>query len=336
MAPYLLALTAIFVFLASLAANAVALRLLRHAAVFDRPNQRSSHRKAVPRGGGVGFLSVAIIAIATLAVAGAGAAGIGVLAGALIMVVVSFIDDVRKVPPWARLAAQIVAVTAGISEFPGETAIMSDELPIWLDRSLVALGWLWFINLFNFMDGIDGLAASEAAVIGAGLVLLHFVWPGATLATGEATVILAAALGFLALNWHPARLFMGDVGSTGLGFLLGWLLIDAIANGFLAAALILPMFFVLDATSTIVLRAIRRRPLMTAHRDHAYHQMADRGFRHDRIVLPVVLLGVLLTGLAAWSPNAGTPALLIAMTLTVPMILWMRKPRAGGSSFWLR
>jgi UDP-N-acetylmuramyl pentapeptide phosphotransferase/UDP-N-acetylglucosamine-1-phosphate transferase len=271
---------------------------------------------------------VAIAAWTILWIDGSGSANAGVIAGAVLVCAISFLDDIRSVSRWLRLLVQLAAVVAGLAAFPSGDAILGDQLPLWLDRALVGIGWLWFINLFNFMDGIDGLAASEAAIVSLGLLVLGRFWPDLALAPGESVVILSAALAFLVLNWHPARLFMGDVGSAGLGFLLGWLLIDAAASGQLAAAIILPLFFAADATSTLALRAWRRSPLATAHRDHAYQAAVDRGVRQDEVVLQTVAVGVALIGLAALSPNAPWPSAIGAVMLTGILIIWMR--RGGG------
>ena len=182
---------------------------------------------------------------------------------------------------------------------PSDTPILADFLPLAVDRILVALAWLWFINLFNFMDGIDGIAAGEAAIIAFGLVILAALHPDLGLASPEAIVIGAAVIGFLLFNWPPARMFMGDVGSAGLGYLLGWLLIVAAAKGALVPALLLPLYFVADASTTLAARAWRRKPLAQAHRDHAYQNAVDKGLSHALVSSLVIGLGLLLIALAS-------------------------------------
>ena len=276
-----LAVTAIACVFGSVLASRLALGWLSLRQVLDRPNERSSHSSPVPRGGGIGFATVILVALAALY-------GIerqvppAVLVGALSVSAISFADDLRPVSYRLRFLVQAFAVTVVLALLPADTPIVTDSLPIWLDRLLVGLAWLWFINLFNFMDGIDGIAAGEAVVIAGGALGLALLQTNFGEAALPAIIIAASAAAFLAYNWHPAKLFMGDVGSTALGFFLGWLLIEAAAAGFLAAAFILPMFFLVDASSTLIVRAIRGRPLATAHRHPCLPGRRRPGFESRR------------------------------------------------------
>jgi UDP-N-acetylmuramyl pentapeptide phosphotransferase/UDP-N-acetylglucosamine-1-phosphate transferase len=189
---------------------------------------------------------------------------------------------------------------------------------------ILVIGWVWVINLFNFMDGIDGIASGEAAVVGIGLVVVGLAAPELGLATAEAAIIAAAAAGFLVVNWHPARLFMGDVGSVGLGFLTGWLMVDAASKGAGWAALILPMYFLADASTTLVGRILRRRRLGQAHRDHAYQAAVDRGVPQPVVSGAVIALGLVLCALALASRDAPELALSAAVALVAGTIVWMR------------
>ena len=315
--------------LASWLASWTAAKLLHRAGILDQPNARSSHRSPVPRGGGIGFMAVIFLAFAAMAVAGSAVTTVGVLIGATLVSAISFVDDIRHTPRLIRLVVQAVAVVLALLWLPADARILSG-LPIWLDCALIAIAWLWFINLFNFMDGIDGLAAAEAVAIAAGLLLLAVVWPESNLPTGEPAVVVAAALGFLILNWHPARLFMGDVGSAGLGFVLGWLLLVLAAEGYVVAALILPLFFIFDATTTIALRILRREPFAEAHRSHAYQRATDRGLRQSRVVISATIVNGALVALALLSKAYPLPAITIAILLTAAFTLWLRGIPLGG------
>ena len=208
----------------SAAACALTLRGLLRWAVIDAPNHRSSHTRPTPRGGGLGFMAVVLIGWTALWLTGGTSATPAVIAGATAIAAISFADDLRGAPLIARLTVQAAAVVLALATFPSNTPILAGFLPLALDRIIVAVAWLWFINLFNFMDGIDGIAAGEAAVIAFGLVILAAIQPALAPVSPEAIVIGAAVIGFLLFNWPPAHMFMGDVGSAGLGFLLGWLL----------------------------------------------------------------------------------------------------------------
>jgi phosphoribosylaminoimidazolecarboxamide formyltransferase/IMP cyclohydrolase len=207
--------------------------VLRRSEVLDYPNERSSHLAPTPRGGGIALIGSLLLAWIALGQKGFVPPGvIGVSVGAGLLSVVSWIDDLRGVSPLVRLVGQGAAVAIGVFALPDA----QDALQAWLGRVAyyTALGvlWIWWINLFNFMDGIDGLAGSEAAAIGGGLLFFATLGVGADpgLAALSAAII-GAAIGFLVWNWSPARIFLGDVGSAPLGFLLGFLLLDLAVQG---------------------------------------------------------------------------------------------------------
>ncbi len=316
-------MSALGAFAASLLASGLALVWLTRRKILDRPNHRSSHKAPVPRGGGIGFMLVILIGLAILAVID-GTVPTAILVGIALVIAVSFADDLRPLPFWLRLLVQAIAVGAALWSMGGDTPILGSFLPVWLDRILLGLAWLWFINLFNFMDGIDGIAAGEATIVGVGLVGLALLQSDFVDGALPALIVTAAALGFLIYNWHPARLFMGDVGSAGLGFVLGWLLISAADAGFLAAALILPMVFVFDASTTLLWRLAKRRPLATAHRDHAYQAGVDRGLGQKTVTIAVLVIGVFLFDLAWLSPPRPLIFLIASIILVAGLVSWLR------------
>ena len=318
-----LAILAVGVFVAALAASLAARAVLGRQGVVDVPNARSSHRVPVIRGGGIGF--VAVILATWLALALAGTPGIppGVLVGALAIAAISLLDDVRGVRWSIRLAVQALAVGAALAALPGGPVLV-DGIPVWLDRLVLGLAWLWFVNLFNFMDGIDGIAATEALVIAFGIVAIALIaglpgWP-----VPPALVVGAAVTGFLPFNLPRARMFMGDVGSTTLGFALGWLLILVAAEGALATAILLGLFFVADATSTLLMRAARRERLHEAHRHHAYQRAVDAGLPHATVSMAVGALGVVLVALGGLALARPVLGLGLGLVATGGFVLWLR------------
>ena len=166
----------------------------------------------------------------------------------------------------------------------------------WSITSWQCLPGVWFINLYNFMDGIDGITGVETAAIGLGVALLALV--GATPDLAAAAAIAAAGLGFLVWNWHPARIFMGDAGSVPLGFLLGWLLLALAARGAWAPALILPGYYLADATLTLIARTLAGERIWQAHRRHFYQRAVRGGASHAAVVLRVAAADILLIVLA--------------------------------------
>ena len=297
--------------------------LLRRAAVLDRPNERSLHAAPTPRGGGIAV--VAAILVAWLAVVAMGAVGPRMLVicfGAALLAAISWVDDLGGLALSVRLLAQFVAVGLGIlAELPEQGPVFGSWLPPWLDAVGAALLWVWFINLFNFMDGIDGLAGSEAAAIGIGLVLYASV--GITRDPGLAALsaaVAAAALGFLVWNWAPARIFLGDVGSVPLGYLIGFLLLGVTADGGWKIALILPLYFLADSTITLLRRLFRGERFWLPHRQHFYQRAVQRGQGHAEIVYRVIAADVLLVG-CGWAAENGWGAAALGAAAAVVAVL---------------
>lgn len=293
---------------------------LRQRAILDQPNHRSSHTIPTPRGGGMGVLAALLPIWAGLALVHADAPGalavLPALAGALLLAGLSFVDDLRGLPVALRFGAQIAVIAGLVFWLPVDARLFQGWLPFWADRLLTLLGWVWFVNLFNFMDGIDGIAGVETMAIGLGVSMIAGL-AGWTLPGLWGIALAAAALGFLAWNWHPAKVFLGDVGSVPLGVLGGWLLIQLAIAGAWAAALILPGYFLADATLTLLRRAVRGEKIWQAHREHFYQRAVRAGLRHDQVSGRIALVngGLILCALLAtlWSPWAGLAAAILVI-----------------------
>ena len=298
--------------------------LLRRAAVLDRPNERSLHWAPTPRGGGIAVVAAVLAAwLATIVAGLAAPALLAALGGAVLLAAMSWIDDLRSLSPATRLLGHVVAVGLGLVALAPAGPVLQGWLPDWLDRVAAALLWIWFINLFNFMDGIDGMAGSEAAAIGLGLLLFAAIGAGRDPGLAAlAAAIAAAALGFLVWNWAPARIFLGDVGSVPLGYLLGFLLLAAAARGAWKLALILPLYFLADATITLLRRLVRGEPVWRPHLQHFYQRAVQRGLGHAEIVWRVVAADLLLIGCGWAAENfwgvagLGATAVVVAALLT--------------------
>jgi UDP-N-acetylmuramyl pentapeptide phosphotransferase/UDP-N-acetylglucosamine-1-phosphate transferase len=328
-APPLAATFVIALVLSGLATGAV-LRQLRRRAILDRPNERSSHAIPTPRGGGIGMLAALLPAWCGIVLLGYGdAASLAAAVAVLILAVVSWRDDVGGLSPAFRLLVQALAVIAGLAFLPGAGTVFQDLLPAWLDRAASALLWLWFVNAFNFMDGIDGIAGTEAAAIGAGIALLAlFHLDAIGLGTGMLGAAAAgAALGFLGWNWQPAKLFMGDVGSVPLGYLLGWLLLNLAAAGYWAPALILPLYFLADASWTLLRRLARGEKIWQPHREHFYQHAVQAGRSHQAVVLRVLFTDLVLIGASLWAAaGPEVPALAVAIVTVAILLVELSRP----------
>jgi UDP-N-acetylmuramyl pentapeptide phosphotransferase/UDP-N-acetylglucosamine-1-phosphate transferase len=281
----------------------VALSPWLKAYALARPNARSSHRQPTPQGGG------AAVVTATFAAAWLGTALAGSLlqdaatqflaltAAAALLAVVGVIDDIRNLPTAPRLLLQCAAVGIVIAALPAELRVVP-TLPWWTERVGLLLGGVWFVNLTNFMDGIDWITVAEAVPITGALALLGLLGVVPALPTLMATALLGAMLGFAPFNKPVARLFLGDVGSLPIGLMLGWLLLHLAARGHVAAALLLPLYYLADATLTLLRRILAREAFWQAHRAHFYQRATDGGFSVSAIVARVFVLNLTLAGLA--------------------------------------
>jgi UDP-N-acetylmuramyl pentapeptide phosphotransferase/UDP-N-acetylglucosamine-1-phosphate transferase len=295
---------------------------LRRAAVLDRPNQRSSHQTPTPRGGGLAPIAAILLAwIASIAAGLVAPSVLLVVVSAMLLAAVSWFDDVGGLSPVTRLFAQAAAVLCGLLVEIPAGPVFQGWLPAVLDIVAAALLWLWFVNLFNFMDGVDGLAGSEAAAIAIGLFLFAS-WgigqnPGIAALSGATAL---AAIGFLVWNWAPARVFLGDVGSVSLGYLLGFLLLDLAARGRWKLALILPLYFLADATITLLRRLARGERVWEAHRQHFYQRAVQRGLGHGAVTARVIAANVLLIG-CGWAAENGTGLYALAAAAVIVVVL---------------
>ena len=299
-------------------------RWLADRAILDRPVERSSHRVPVPRGGGLAVMAALGLGWLILAWHGAPAGTLTVLCAAACLAVLSWRDDVGGLPVAARLAAHGAAVLVGLTALGGP--VFQGVLPPLADRVIAGLLWLWFVNLFNFMDGIDGIAGVETAALGIGIAaVLAIATTGDDGTAALALAVAAAALGFLRWNWHPAQIFLGDVGSVPLGYLLGWLLLLLAGKGLWAPALILPLYYLADASITLAWRAARRAPIWQAHREHFYQRALARDGDHGavaRLVLAADGALVLLAVLAIHRPLA---ALALAVAVVAALLLLLQR-----------
>jgi Fuc2NAc and GlcNAc transferase len=260
--------------------------------LLDVPNARSSHEIPTPRGGGVAIVAAAMLGFVLLAVAHRIDRDllIALLGGGVLVACVGFVDDHRPLSPGVRLLMHGCAAVWALAWLGGLPVLrVGDQLmhPGVYGYVLGALAIVWTLNLFNFMDGIDGIAASEAICVGVGAALVAAVAGSSTGAVAGGLVLAAACGGFLCFNWPPARIFMGDVGSGFVGFIIAVLALAANRNGPSAVWqwLLLGALFFVDATVTLARRVARGERAQDAHRSHAYQWLSRRWNSHRRVTL---------------------------------------------------
>jgi UDP-N-acetylmuramyl pentapeptide phosphotransferase/UDP-N-acetylglucosamine-1-phosphate transferase len=266
-----------------------------------RPNARSSHTVPTPQGGGIAVVAATLIA-AWLGVVMTGSGALtpewlALTISTLVLALTGAVDDVRGLAAWPRLFIQIFAVGLVIAALPSDFSVVP-QLPWPLERAVLLLGGVWFVNLVNFMDGLDWITVAEAVPVTAGVALLGVAGAAAPSTVVVAIALLGAIIGFAPFNRPVARLFLGDVGSLPIGLLLGWLMLMLTGRDNLAAAILLPLYYLADATITLGRRIVRREPIWQAHRSHFYQRATDGGFSVEEIVVRVFVLNVALAGLA--------------------------------------
>jgi UDP-N-acetylmuramyl pentapeptide phosphotransferase/UDP-N-acetylglucosamine-1-phosphate transferase len=279
-------------FVLSFVLSALLTRYRGRFALLDLPNARSLHAGATPRAGGLailaGLAAGAVIAGSTLALPG----GAWAAAALLLVAAISFADDIWRLPALLRLAVHLAAalmlVLGGAYMLPVLHLVPGwdlQEAP-WVLVTFSVLLMVWCTNLYNFMDGMDGLAGGMA-VIGFGSLVLLGCLAHAPAYACAASLVAAAAAGFLPFNLAPARLFMGDVGSGSLGFLVGLFLLWAERAGLFPLWLGFMVFspFLVDATWTVIRRALQGKKPWQAHREHFYQRLVGQGWSHRRTTL---------------------------------------------------
>lgn len=296
-------------------------RFCRAQGLVAEIDARRAHRVPTPHGGGILVVAVGV---------GLGIAAVwglqlpnepfltAMLVASLAVAGVGWLDDKHDLEARTRLLVHLAAVGVGVILLPQ----IFDFVPLWLEKLVLMLAWGWFLNLYNFMDGADGQTSVEGIFIALALCLL------VPALSPLAAIVAGALLGFLRLNWAPARVFIGDVGATWLGYVLGGLLLLALVDDTwrmvypLATA---TLYFCLDATWTLVRRVAGGHKPWEPHKEFWFHRALALGLNHRQLACRVVLLntallGVALTGYAldggGWTLVAGL-ALLMAVGLRI-------------------
>ncbi len=295
-------------------------------AMLDVPNDRSSHQVPTPRGGGLAIAVVTLLAIALLGFGGLVPPdlSIALAGGGVIVATVGWIDDHGGLPASVRAASHFVAggwALYWVGGLPSlQVGLREVSLgPVGAILALIAV--VWCVNLYNFMDGIDGLAAGEAVtagLFGGSMLLFAENWGLAAITFA----IAAATGGFLAWNWAPAKIFMGDVGSGLLGFLFAAVAIASENAGAvpLLVWLLLLGVFAFDATVTLFRRLVRRERWYDAHRSHAYQRAVRAGWTHKGVTTFILALNVAL-GTIAWISYLRPHGLLFGLSVALAVLV---------------
>lgn len=298
--------------------------------MLDIPNERSSHNEPTPRGGGIVIATVSLAAFAICTQIFGTAIPYGFLVGAALVVAVSWIDDLRDLPAYIRiavhtLAAAILLVTNG--SYPIFWGTQPTEISGSLEFVVSLIFIVWLINAYNFMDGIDGIAGVQSLAASAGWCAIGILAGDVRIAV-LACVVFATSAGFLVFNWQPAKIFMGDAGSAFLGFAfagIGLLAVpgSAVRTIGLPVGCLLVWPFLFDAFYTLVKRLIRREKIWHAHRNHIYQKLVTRRFSHATVAAFYGILAVSIAVITVTMPAIGhdlIPAWVAAAVVAVMLL----------------
>jgi UDP-N-acetylmuramyl pentapeptide phosphotransferase/UDP-N-acetylglucosamine-1-phosphate transferase len=303
------------------------LRVMLAYGRLEPPSDRGLHKVPVPSGAGAAIVAAALV-LWPLWQGPVAGDNMVLLSTVAALALISWLDDRRGLSPALRLAAHIAAVALLLASLgPGQRVL--PVIPLGVERVALGLAWLWFTNLFNFMDGIDGIAGAEAVAVAAGYALVATVAGVSNPLDQLALIVAAATAGYLFWNWHPAKVFMGDTGSIALGFLLGWLMIDLGLRGLWAAAAILPLYFVADASLTLLKRLARGEKPWQPHRQHAYQRAVLGGTPPSAVVLRTTIANAGLIALALVSIWHPIPALAGAVAVVAALLVNLERLARG-------
>lgn len=330
-------------FLSTLAALVMTGMLRRYAlnrGLLDIPNERSSHAIATPRGGGLAIVMIFVFGLLALKIFyPLSNIWIAFLGASVLVALVGFIDDHGHIPAQWRLIGHFVAAIWALiwlGGFPSIPLFGATYDMGFVGDALAVFGLVWLLNLYNFMDGIDGIAASEAVFVAAAGLLFAVSAQHINLQL-VAMLIIGSTLGFLAWNWPPAKIFMGDVGSGFLGIVLGiygwWAIAEDVIT--IWTWLIVLGVFVVDATVTLIRRLIKGLKWYEAHRSHTY-QYAARRWGHLRVTLAVGLINIMWILPIAYLTNIyrgwGIQLTLLAYSPLVVLVFMLREGKETSQS----
>jgi UDP-N-acetylmuramyl pentapeptide phosphotransferase/UDP-N-acetylglucosamine-1-phosphate transferase len=322
------AIAALVVATAISVAIIIAIRPWLKRIALAKPNARSSHGVPTPQGGGIAVIPATIIAAAGalywfVPAASAPASVLALLVAVIIIAAVGAADDIRPIGVAPRFFLQAVSVALVIFALPDELRV-APFLPLLVERLLLTLGGLWFVNLVNFMDGLDWMTVAEVVPVTAALAIFGACGFLPALPTIISLALCGAMIGFAFFNRPVARLFLGDVGSLPIGLLLGWLLMQLAGRGALATAILLPLYYLADSTITLARRLFAGEKVWQAHRSHFYQRATDRGFTVSQVVARVFAVNITLAALAFVTLAA--PGLLIetaALVCGAAVVGWL-------------
>ncbi|HJD65079.1 MAG TPA: glycosyltransferase family 4 protein [Rickettsia endosymbiont of Diachasma alloeum] len=322
----------IFSFIATTILTYILTKYFKIIGLVDIPSQRRSHNKITPRGGGLAIVVVVMAALSSFEYITSGLLinSAKILPPLFVIATVSFLDDLKPVPVLIRLITHLICSAFVISLFIPRDFAVNIPIPIYLIFIILIIALSGFVNIYNFMDGIDGMSCIESIHLSSTMLilcLLQFqVLANPYFIFSINTIILSCSIGFLIFNWQPAKIFLGDVGSISLGFLLGLcLLLLATTNiNLFVACFIASLYYLTDAVLTILIRLVNKEKIWQPHLKHFFQKAVKKGKSHKRVVSIIAVCNVflmMLSVLSLYSPIISVMLALAVIALTVKSLL---------------
>ncbi len=328
----------VLTFLLSFFGCRLAIGVLSKKKILDKPNLRSSHSTAIPIGAGVVIIFIILLyiflftSINFFIYSSFDFSNLLLFISVLTLGYISWRDDLNSTSRFFRIIFHIIAAGIGVNCLSEPGIVFQGIFPNFIDIILTIILWVWIINLTNFMDGIDGITSIEGISIFFGSLII-FLLIGETLEFNNSSfittfliIITCALIGFLFWNWYPAKIFLGDVGSIPIGFLIGWIIFELAIIELWHVSLLLPMYYFFDSTLTLLNRMFRREKIFDAHRKHFYQKVTNI-YQHSKIVIYISILNtflIILSIVGTLNNNLKNIVVLIGLILTSLMVLFFQ------------
>jgi UDP-N-acetylmuramyl pentapeptide phosphotransferase/UDP-N-acetylglucosamine-1-phosphate transferase len=314
-------------FIFSMAATSLLTRVLisylSSLGVVDVPSMRRSHDKVTPRGGGLAIVIVVTIAFSMFEylTTNAFAASTKIIPLLFIISAVSFWDDLKPISAIIRLIVHLICASFAVFFFLSPTLSLIHHLPLYITFAIAVIALSGFINIYNFMDGIDGISCMESIHLSVTMLLLCRLQPEAIVnlyfITILSTIIFGCCCGFLIFNWHPAKIFLGDIGSISLGFLTGLclLLLSSSNIHLFIACFIAALYYITDGGLTILIRLVNKEKIWQPHLKHFFQKAVQNGKTHKQVVSSIAVCNIFLMLLSVTSLFYPVMSIMLALAV---------------------
>ncbi len=298
----------LFSFVATAILTWILVRSLPSFGIVDVPDQRRAHNKITPRGGGLAIMLAIVIGLISYEyfITSSLIYSAKIVPLLIILSVVSFLDDLIAIPVYIRLITHFTCSIIAVL-YLSPALLFHNTLPYYVDFLISVLVLATCINIYNFLDGIDGISCAESIHLSITMLILCYLRPNeiinANMLIALNIMILASSLSFLIFNWHPAKIFLGDIGSIGLGFTLGLCLltISASSTDLFISSFIASLYYIADGLITLFIRIANKEKIWQPHLKHFFQQAVKNGMNHQQIVLKITMCNIFLMLLSVLS-----------------------------------